>query len=172
MLEGDHIPLPPAPGNDHEYHEISDEENPNALDLGPSLMAEMELMLNSFGQPPPSPADHEGSNKTNELRERLSKPRKQATVKPISAQGQKTLDTAIAFVNEISARSMNDLPAPTTPASPTKRKFSFRFPTSSEHDKHEKANERRNFSEEAHSTPDLQVSSFFLKFFKLQYLFC
>lgn len=157
LLE-DHIPLPPAPDTDHEYHEISDEENTNSppLDLGPSLMAEMELMLNSFGHPPPSPADHEGSNKTNELRERLGKPRKQATVKPISAHDQKTLDTAIAMATEISTRSMNDLPAPTTPASPTKRKFSFRFPNALDHDKHDKTIERRNFSEEAHSTPDLQ----------------
>lgn len=157
LLE-DHIPLPPAPDTDHEYHEISDEENTNcpALDLGPSLMAEMEIMLSSLGQPPPSPADHEGSNKTNELRERLGKPRKQATVKPISAQDQKTLDTAIALATEISTRSMNDIPPPITPVSPTKRKFSFRFPSSSEHDKHDKNHERRNFSEEAHSTPDLQ----------------
>ncbi|XP_018319586.1 activated Cdc42 kinase-like [Agrilus planipennis] len=158
LLEGDHIPLPPAPDSDHEYHEISDDENTNspALDLGPSLMAEMEMMLNSLGQPPPSPADHEGSNKTNELREKLSKPRKQATVKPISALDEKTLDTAIALANEMSTRSMNDLSAPTTPSSPNKRKFSFRFPSSGEHEKHDKVLERRNFSEEAHSTPDLQ----------------
>ncbi|KAF5281236.1 hypothetical protein FQA39_LY05122 [Lamprigera yunnana] len=154
LLE-DHVPLPPAPDADHEYHEISDDENTNspALDLGPSLMAEMEIMLSSLGQPPPSPADHEGSNKTNELREHLCKPRKQATVKPISARDQKTLDTAIALATEMSTRSMNDLPTPVTPVSPTKRKFSFRFPSTSEQDKHI---ERRNFSEEAHSTPDLQ----------------
>lgn len=157
LLESDHIPLPPAPTADHEYHEISDEENTNSpnLDLGPSLMAEMEMMFNNLGQTPPSPADHEGSNKSNELREqqRMTKPRKQATVKPISAHDQRTLDTAIAIANEISTRSLN-APAPTTPSSPNKRKFSFRFPSVTDH---EKPVERRNFSEEAHSTPDLQV---------------
>lgn len=74
-------------------------------------------------------------------------------VKPISAQDQKTLDTAIALANELSTRSMTT-PAPTTPVSPNKRKFSFRFPSVGDH---EKTVEKRNFSEEAHSTPDLQV---------------
>lgn len=159
LLESDHIPLPPAPTADHEYHEISDDENNHSpgLDLGPSLMDEMELMFSSLGQPPPSPADHEGSNKSNELRERLSKPRKQAAVKPISSHDQKmleTLDTALAMANEITTRCMS-APVPTTPISPNKRKFSFRFPPVTEH---EKPVERRNFSEEAHSTPDLQVT--------------
>lgn len=45
-------------------------------------------------------------------------------------------------------------PAPTTPASPNKKKFSFKFPSVHDHDKH---NERRNYSEEALSTSDLQV---------------
>lgn len=153
LLESDHIPLPPAPTTDHEYHEISDEENTNSpnLDLGPSLMAEMELMFSNLGQPPPSPADHEGSNKSNEMREqqRMMKQRKQATIKPISAHDQRNLDTAIALAHEMTAP-----PAPVTPSSPNKRKFSFRFPSVTEH---EKPMERRNFSEEAHSTPDLQV---------------
>lgn len=83
----------------------------------------------------------------------MSKPKKQATVKPISAQDQKTLDTAIAMANEISTRSMTT-PVPTTPVSPNKRKFSFRFPSVGEHEKNV---ERRNFSEEARSSPDLQV---------------
>lgn len=54
---------------------------------------------------------------------------------------------------------MNDLdsePTPTTPVSPNKRKFSFRFPSASYHD-HDSKNERRNFSDEAQSIPDLQV---------------
>ncbi|KAJ3654313.1 hypothetical protein Zmor_013508 [Zophobas morio] len=155
LLEGDrdHVPAP-APLQDHEYHEISDEENTNSphLDLGPSLMAEMELMLSSFGQPNQS-LDHEGSNRSNELREKLNtKSRKQATIKPISTHDQKTLDTAIALANELTTRSMS-APAPTTPASPSKKKFSFRFPSVGEHDK---STERRNFSEEALSTSDLQ----------------
>lgn len=72
LLDSDHVPLPPAPDQDHEYHEISDEETTNSphLDLGPSLMAEMEMMFSSLGQPPPSPAEHESSNKSNEFRER------------------------------------------------------------------------------------------------------
>lgn len=60
----------PAPLQDHEYHEISDEENnhsPTALDLGPSLMAEMEMMFNSLGKTDRS-LDHEGSNRyVNEI---------------------------------------------------------------------------------------------------------
>ncbi|KAJ8971631.1 hypothetical protein NQ317_015907 [Molorchus minor] len=153
LLEGDHVPCP-APLQDHEYHEISDEENTNSpsLDLGPSLMAEMELMFSSLGQHNHS-LDHEGSNRSNELREKMNtKSRKQATVKPISAHDQKTLDTAIAMANEITTRSMS-APVPTTPASPNKKKFSFRFPSVHEQDKH---TERRNFSEEALSTCDLQ----------------
>ena len=159
LLEGDLVILPPIPVADHEYHEISDDEASNSprLDLGPSLMAEMELMFSSLGQqplPPPSPVDHESSNKSNELRERLAKPRKQAAaVKPISAHDQKKIDTIIALVNEYSTKSFN-VPTPTTPSSPNKRKFSFRFPSVTDH---EKQSERRNFSEEVQSTPDLQV---------------
>ncbi|KAJ8929303.1 hypothetical protein NQ314_018010 [Rhamnusium bicolor] len=153
LLEGDHVPAP-APLQDHEYHEISDEENTNSpnLDLGPSLMAEMEMMFSSLGQQNHS-LDHEGSNRSNELREKMNtKSRKQATVKPISAHDQKTLDTAIAMANEITTRSMS-APVPTTPASPNKKKFSFKFPSVHEQEKH---SERRNFSEEALSTSDLQ----------------
>lgn len=56
---------------------------------------------------------------------------------------------------------MNDLdgePLPVTPASPNKRKFSFRFPqTSGNSEADASKTERRNFSEEAQSIPDLQV---------------
>ncbi|XP_045470337.1 activated Cdc42 kinase-like isoform X2 [Harmonia axyridis] len=152
LLE-DHIPTP-VPLQDHEYHEISDEETSHSphLDLGPSLLAEMEMMFTSLGQQHIS-NDHEGSNRSNELREKLnSTKKKQATIKPISAHDQKTLDTAIALANEITTRSMS-APAPTTPASPNKKKFSFRFPSVSDSDKHV---EKRNFSEEALSTSDLQ----------------
>ncbi|XP_023030050.2 activated Cdc42 kinase-like isoform X1 [Leptinotarsa decemlineata] len=153
LLEGDLIPAPVSL-QDHEYHEISDEENTHSpgLDLGPSLMAEMERMFSNLGQQNHS-VDHEGSNRSNELKEKMNtKSRKQATVKPISAHDQKTLDTAIAMANEITTRSMS-APTPTTPASPNKKKFSFKFPSVHEHDKHA---ERRNFSEEALSTSDLQ----------------
>ncbi|KAL3281586.1 hypothetical protein HHI36_004793 [Cryptolaemus montrouzieri] len=76
----------------------------------------------------------------------------EAAIKPISAHDQKTLDTAIALANEITTRSMS-APAPSTPASPNKKKFSFRFPSVTDSDKHV---EKRNFSEEALSTSDLQ----------------
>lgn len=63
LLETDRIP-PPLPLQDHEYHEISDEESTHSpsLDLGPSLMAEMELMFSSFGTQDRS-VDHESSNR-------------------------------------------------------------------------------------------------------------
>lgn len=75
LLE-DHIPAP-APLQDHEYHEISDEETSHSphLDLGPSLLAEMEMMFTSLGQQN-SLNDHEGSNRSNELREKLSNTKK------------------------------------------------------------------------------------------------
>lgn len=143
---------------DHEYHEISDEETTNSphLDLGPSLMAEMEMMFSSLGGHQNNIDHHDNSNRSNELREKLNtKSRKQATVKPISTHDQKTIDTAIAMANEITTRSLSAPAAPTTPASPNKKKFSFKFPSVHEH---EKSHERRNFSEEALSTSDLQVS--------------
>lgn len=155
LLDSDHVPAP-APLQDHEYHEISDEENPHSphLDLGPSLMAEMEFMLSSFGQQPH--LDHEGANRSNELQEKMNgKGRKQATVKPISTHDQKIMDTAIALANHLSSGSVTT-PIPTTPASPNKKKFSFRS-ASGDHDK--VVTERRNFSEEALSTSDLQVIS-------------
>lgn len=149
----------PVALQDHEYHEISDEEGNNPspnLDLGPSLLAEMEKAFISLGQQNHQHfLDHEGtSNRSNELKEKLSNSKKkQATIKPISAHDQKTLDTAIAIANEISTRSMSAT-TPTTPASPNKKKFSFRFPSVGDSDKHHC--EKRNFSEEALSTSDLQ----------------
>ncbi|CAB0042717.1 unnamed protein product [Trichogramma brassicae] len=228
---------------DHEYHEISDEENqesplrfdkPLSFDFGPSLMDEMDQMFRSLDSlnlgaspnPPPAPAglqqqqssieQHESSNARNELREIQSKQtgkRKQATVKPISAADQKTLYSAIAMAQEITARSMTDLEtqhhqevgggnnanngggggggaggaaagsagsisggsssqqharhgshyqgggggsghSPRTPSSPTtthRRKFSFKLPH-----QHSPKPDRRHFSEEAASIPDIQ----------------
>lgn len=83
------------------------------MDFGPSLMDEMESVfrnLNSLPGTPTSATDPEGANKCNELRELTSrltisgKHKKQATVKPISAADQKSLDSALALVNEMSAR--------------------------------------------------------------------
>ncbi|XP_066140981.1 activated Cdc42 kinase-like [Euwallacea fornicatus] len=158
LLDGDCAPAASSL-QDHEYHEISDEETNNSpqLDLGPSLMAEMELMFSNFGNQSQT-VDHEGSNRSNELKEKLNtKPKKQATVKPISAHDKKTLDTAIALANELTTRSFS-APAPTTPASPSKKKSSFIFKFPSVHDNADKIQPeaRRNFSEEALSTADLQ----------------
>lgn len=168
----------------HEYHEISDEEEPvpnldKTYELG-SLLTEMESAFPSLGssplpssssQPPPSPLD-EDINFRNEQREIAAKwtsgRKKQASVKPISASDERTLDSAIAMVNEIAARSMEGSghgdDSPKTPASPNKRKFSFRFPPShtvTSHTRHASlsrgsSDERRNFTQEAASIPDMQ----------------
>ncbi|XP_012135773.1 activated Cdc42 kinase-like isoform X4 [Megachile rotundata] len=167
-------------GADHEYHEISDEENQDSplrfdktlnFDFGPSLLAEMDQMFRSLGSSPPPPppahplsAEHESSNVRNELREiqaKQSNKKKQATVspinvKPISAADQKTLYSAIAMAQELTARSMTDLEhppeSPRTPASPSRRrKFSFKLPH-----QHSPKPDRRHFSEEAASIPDIQ----------------
>ncbi|KYM98912.1 Tyrosine-protein kinase PR2 [Cyphomyrmex costatus] len=160
-------------GADHEYHEISDEENQDSplkfdktlnFDFGPSLLAEMDQMFRSLGSSPPPPGhslsiEHESSNARNELREIQAKQcnkKKQATVKPISAADQKTLYSAIAMAQELTARSMTDLEhppeSPRTPASPSRRrKFSFKLPH-----QHSPKPDRRHFSEEAASIPDIQ----------------
>lgn len=164
---------------DHEYHEISDEENiadsprfEKTFDFGPSLLDEMDAMFKSLdtspcppSSPPPSPLD-DTVNKRNELREIAASrgKKKQATVKPISAADERTLDSAIAIVNELAARSMDgnaERPpqsAPISPASPTKRKFSFRFPSSTTSNNNNKLHrpEGKTFTDEAASKPDIQ----------------
>lgn len=92
-------------------------------------------------------------------------------VKPISAADERTLDCAIAMANELAARSMNDLgggdrspSAPISPASPTKRKFSFRFPSTgaganSINPKQLARSEGKTFTDEAASIPDIQVTN-------------
>ncbi|XP_068084368.1 activated Cdc42 kinase-like [Anabrus simplex] len=169
---------------DHEYHEISDEENAvesprfeNSFDFGASLLDEMDAMFRSLGgtpPPPPSPGLppppasplEETINVRNELREMAAKvtgtgKKKQATVKPISAADERTLDCAIAMANEIAARSMNELDSgtpPESPHTPNKRKFSFRFPSTTSNRHNSPKAERRTFSEEAASIPDIQSS--------------
>lgn len=110
-------------------------------------------------------ASHNMRNELREIADRVtscrSSKKKQATVKPISASDQRTLESAIALANELASRSMQDLDgcevsplpeSPHTPLSPNKRKFSFKLPSN----KSPKA-ERRNFTEEAASIPDIQV---------------
>nr|XP_049699070.1 activated Cdc42 kinase-like isoform X3 [Helicoverpa armigera] len=87
------------------------------------------------------------------------------TMKPMSAHDEKTLNTAVALANEITAKSMSDLDGDKKlPHSPNERsKFHFKFPLSLHHGHgHDAekdssaARERRNFSEEANSVPDIQ----------------
>ncbi|KAK0166598.1 hypothetical protein PV327_004091 [Microctonus hyperodae] len=104
-------------------------------------------------------ADHESSNMRNEIKEIQAKQgnnKKQASVKPISAADQRTLYSAIAMAQELTARSMTDLeystelpPAPTSPL--RRRKFSFKL----SHQNSPKV-DRRYFSEEAAGIPDIQ----------------
>lgn len=91
-------------------------------------------------------------------------------MKPISAADQKTLYSAIAMAQELTARSMTDLEhppeSPRTPASPSRRrKFSFKLPH-----QYSPKPDRRHFSEEAASIPDIQVHKtafvLFQKYFK------
>ncbi|XP_052746691.1 activated Cdc42 kinase-like [Bicyclus anynana] len=89
-------------------------------------------------------------------------------MKPMSAQDEKTLDTAVALANEITSKSMNDLENEQKPVTaPCERsKFPFKFPlvASLHHATHQDADkeadkaERRTFSEEAKSVPDIQAS--------------
>lgn len=193
---------------DHEYHEISDEDEPlpkieqpfksSSFDLGPSLMDEVFKALGggstSSGPssldtpaslPPLTPnqqsqallEENESHNVKNEIKEMASKfsnkensKKKQATVKPISATDQRTLDSAIAMANELASKSMLELDcnlessadsdgvldSPITPSSPSKHggsRFSFKFAS-----KGSPKPERRHFSVEAASIPDIQSS--------------
>ncbi|XP_023313266.1 uncharacterized protein LOC106655468 isoform X2 [Trichogramma pretiosum] len=122
---------------DHEYHEISDEENqesplrfdkPLSFDFGPSLMDEMDQMFRSLDSlnlgaspnPPPAPAglqqqqssieQHESSNARNELREIQSKQtgkRKQATWLCTSLQ---SLSSTVSSIESLGAPSTLKLP--------------------------------------------------------------
>lgn len=163
-------------GTDHEYHEISDEELVTSvesprfemLDFGPSLMDEVFKALASNKQDTDIDEQHSAENNNNvknEIKEITSKligregsRKKQIMVKPISATDQQMLDSAITMAQELASKSMLELEyksdsdvaleSPKTPTSPTKRKFSFKFKTSPKP-------ERRNFSEEAESIPDI-----------------
>lgn len=171
--------------SDHEYHEISDEEQMDAtespkfetLDFGPSLMDEVFRALETTqlnfdfdggapkdnlvkSEPPkeiPMPTKPASTSST-------FKKKQLATVKPISAAEEQTLDTAIAIAKEAAAHRMQDMDggggrsesdatqdSPRTPSSPNKRKFSFKFKSSPKLG-------RRTFSEEAEAIPDIQDS--------------
>ncbi|XP_076397513.1 activated Cdc42 kinase-like isoform X5 [Megachile rotundata] len=113
-------------GADHEYHEISDEENQDSplrfdktlnFDFGPSLLAEMDQMFRSLGSSPPPPppahplsAEHESSNVRNELREiqaKQSNKKKQATWLCSSLQ---SLSSTVSSIESLGAPSTLKLP--------------------------------------------------------------
>ncbi|XP_043494077.1 uncharacterized protein LOC122518990 isoform X5 [Polistes fuscatus] len=118
-------------GADHEYHEISDEENQDSplrfdktlnFDFGPSLLAEMDQMFRSLGSsappPPPGhplPTEHESSNARNELREIQAKQcskKKQATVSPINwlCSSLQSLSSTVSSIESLGAPSTLKLP--------------------------------------------------------------
>lgn len=140
------------------------------MDFGPSLMDEVFRELNMKKNELCSEIAEQqivsdnNANVKNEIKEMASKfamcrengkQKKQATVKPISAADQITLDSAIAMAQEMASRSIelddngHNSESPKTPTSPHKKKFSFKFKTSP------KA-ERRNFSAEAENISDIQ----------------
>ena len=170
----------------HEYHSISDDEfGLGSLDLGPSLMDEVFSELDSSKdsaeirdgkdeQPENSEREKE-SKKTvipdhrRDFKElvsstltlgKMKKQKQQATVKPIKASDERTLENAIAMANAIASKSMHDLDKRhlddfypeqpcQTPNSPAK-KFSFWFPKESQ------GGERRHFSDEANANADIE----------------
>lgn len=168
----------------HDYQEISDDEEQRPSDFGQSLLDEMELMFKSYDETKPISNNQDSihANHRNELAELSSKinscsltSKKKPTVKPISAHDQRTLDSAIALANKLTVKSMTDLERddpPRTPTSPVERyKFTFRFPLVGSHsnsnnseksnkgsDSHNGKVEKRNFSQEAQSVPDIQTS--------------
>ncbi|XP_077289254.1 activated Cdc42 kinase-like [Arctopsyche grandis] len=165
----------------HNYQEISDDEDQRASDFGQSLLDEMEMMFRSYGESKSTSNNQDfiNTNHRNELTELNSKlahssltSKKKQTVKPISAHDSRTLDSAIALANKITVKSMTDLEQeepPRTPTSPAERsKFSFRFPlgghSSGSHSRNgtikesDVKMEKRNFSQEAQSVPDIQTS--------------
>ncbi|CAG4942356.1 unnamed protein product [Colias eurytheme] len=177
----------------HEYHEISDTDTESTAtdnaraevaapdspgipktytDFSQSLLNEIEVMFRNHGQ-----RKEDGQFQQEEVatairnalgRTRtLSKSEKNkiySTMKPMSPQDERTLETACAMANELTAKSMNDLGEDKQPTSPSeKSKFHFKFPlVSLHHSNHHEADKeptaKRNFSEEANSVPDIQAS--------------
>lgn len=178
------------PYKPHEYHTISDDELGGPLDLGPSLMDEVFSELDSSKDSKEEPAkqtkessesrstskerkSHLTKHNMKEMKELVSstltlhkkhKKKQQATVKPIKASDEKTLENAIAMANALASKSMHDLDkrcidsfydnspirSPLTPNSPSK-KFQFWFPGKSS-----PKGERRHFSEELQSSADVE----------------
>ncbi|KAG8195414.1 hypothetical protein JTE90_013872 [Oedothorax gibbosus] len=170
---------------DHEYHEISDEEDFGrfiessrfgSLDLGPSLMDEV---FKALGSPTPDLNfeeqqhinDHNNIRNDTSHRDQMShnklgrdnSKKKHALVKPISAADEHTLDSAIAIAKELASKSLMDL-------EPVPKKDDIFDRTDNESPrtpsspfkrkfsfkfKTSPRAERRNFSEEAEAIPDI-----------------
>ncbi|GAB6019108.1 hypothetical protein CHUAL_000729 [Chamberlinius hualienensis] len=115
-------------------------------------------------------------NQINELASQSDRPRsfsfskenkkRRSSVKPISPSDAKTIETAIAIAKEVANRNMQEMDSrsetsdtaadsPRTPSSPSKKKFSFRFPGKSSGSP---KNDKRNFTAEAASKPNIQDS--------------
>lgn len=87
-------------------------------------------------------------------------------VKPISASDEKSLDSAIAMANELANRTMgSDIEqplhhqVPESPSSPSKRKFTFKFPPPIGSLTKTQKHEAKTFTDEAASIPDIQVNN-------------
>ncbi|XP_050536489.1 activated Cdc42 kinase-like isoform X2 [Daktulosphaira vitifoliae] len=159
------------------------------FDFGPSLTEEIETeisqRLTSFDistygisnyavSPPRSPLDPLDTNHRNELREiaanfaaacNSKSKKKQATVKPISASDEKTLDSAIAMANELANRTMGSdfkqplSHIPDSPSSPSKHMLTFKFPNPIVSLTKPQKHEVKTFTDEAASIPDIQSCS-------------
>ncbi|XP_026757526.2 activated Cdc42 kinase-like isoform X2 [Galleria mellonella] len=159
----ENLALPDSPGIPKSYGDFSQ-----------SLLDEMESMFRSLDGRRRDESTAAGKAFDIDIGIRchsLSKADKKkacqpGSMKPMSAHEEKTLDTAVAMANEIGNMSMNDLDGDNKmPSSPSdKSKFHFKFPLVSLHhgpqnepDKDSAGKqERRNFSEEANSVPDIQ----------------
>ncbi|CAG4962033.1 unnamed protein product [Parnassius apollo] len=159
LMRGENFVLPDSPGISKGY-----------TDFSQSLLDEMESMFRSLDdRKRDDPSSKQHYDIDNAIRSyTLNKAEKKrsfntGTMKLMSAHDEKTLDTAVALANEITTKSMNDLDTDQKlPSSPSDRsKFHFKFPLVSLHHNaaHESEagkHERRNFSEEANSVPDIQ----------------
>ncbi|CAH2035510.1 unnamed protein product, partial [Iphiclides podalirius] len=158
LIRDDNFVLPDSPGIAKGYTEF-----------GQSLLDEMESMFRSLDGRKNDVSSKHFDIESAMRSHTLSKAEKKrsintGTMKLMSAHDERTLDTAVALANEITTRSMNDLDGDhKLPGSPSDRsKFHFKFPLVSLHHStaHETEaagkNEKRNYSEEAKSVPDIQ----------------
>ncbi|XP_049886318.1 activated Cdc42 kinase-like isoform X3 [Pectinophora gossypiella] len=159
----EHFAIPDSPGIPKSYGDFSQ-----------SLLDEIESMFRSLDGRRRDEAGTSGKSIENDNAMRsqtLTKNERKkgyhtGTMKLMSVHDEKTLETAVAMANEITTKSMNDLESDNKlPNSPSERtKFHFKFPLVSlhhgaPHDAEKDAtgkHERRNFSEEANSVPDIQ----------------